>query len=263
MSWDGALSRVFRLVVREKIKMTTAASVLVPGATSFAIRNNADGANNLLISDAGAVTTRAGLTVTTGGATITGTTAIDGRLTTTDGVSSGTARVVGGRAYTNTAASSAITATATETAFSTAYTIPANTLKAGTLVKVRFQGIATATNGTDTLTIKLYLATDTSAGAIVGTALISMAAQDVSNNDVFTGEYELIVRTAGASGTMVGVGTYKSIPAAEGTMTVKDDILASTTVDTTAAQIVACTATWSSTNAGNSCRLDFLRVEIA
>jgi hypothetical protein len=184
------------------------------------------------------------------------------RITTTDGVTSGTARVVGGRAYTSTAASTAISATATETAFSTAYTIPANTLKAGTLVKVRFQGIATATNANDTLTIKLYLATDTTAGAVVGTALISMAAQDVSNNDVFLGEYELICRTVGASGTMVGVGTYKSIPAAEGTMTIKDDILASTTVDTTAAQIVAVTATWSSTNAGNSARLDFLRVEI-
>ena len=184
------------------------------------------------------------------------------RLTTTDGVTSGTARVVGGRAYTNTAASTAIAASSTETAFDTAYSIPANTLKAGTLVKVKFQGIATATNANDTLTIKLYLATDTSAGAIVCTSLIAMAAQDVSNNDVFVGEYELICRTAGASGTMVGVGTYKSIPAAEGTMTIKDDYLASTTVDTTAAQIVCCTATWSSTNAGNSCRLDFLRVEI-
>lgn len=39
-----------------KIIMTTAASQLVPGATSFAIRNNADNANNFIITNAGAVT---------------------------------------------------------------------------------------------------------------------------------------------------------------------------------------------------------------
>ena len=192
-----------------------------------------------------------------------GSKAFKGRLTTNDGVPNGTDRVVGGRAYTNTAASSAVSNTTNETAFSTKYTIPANTLKAGTLVKVRFQGIATATNSTDTLTIKLYLATDTTAGAIVGTVLISLAATDVADNNVFTGEYELIIRTAGASGTMVGVGVFKSIPAAEGTMTSKDDILASTTVDTTVAQIVAATATWSVASSSNSVRLDFLRVEIS
>lgn len=191
------------------------------------------------------------------------TVAVADRMTTTDGVTSGTARVIGGRAYTNTAASTAVTAVTAETAFDTNYSIPANTLKAGTLVKIRYQGIATATNSTDTLAIKLYLATDTTAGAIVGTTLISHAATDVANNDVFQGEYQLLIRTVGSSGTMVGCGTYKSVPAAEGTATYKDDILASTTVNTTVAQIVAVTATWSTNNAGNSCRLDVLSVEIA
>lgn len=48
------------------LTMTAAASKLVPGATSFSHRNNADNADNLLISDAGAVTVRAGLTATSG-----------------------------------------------------------------------------------------------------------------------------------------------------------------------------------------------------
>lgn len=158
--------------------------------------------------------------------------------------------------YVNTAASTAISNSTVEALFSTQYSIPANTLVAGSLIKVRFQGIATATNTTDTLAIKLYI------GGLAGTALISIAATDVANNDVFTGEYELIVRTAGASGTMAGVGTFKSIPAAEGTMTVKDDILASTTLDTTAAQVVGVSATWSVASASNSVRLDFMRVQI-
>jgi hypothetical protein len=63
-----------------------------------------------------------------------------------------------------------------------------------------------------------------------------MAATDVADNNVFEGEYEVIMRTVGASGTMVGTGTFKSVPAAEGTATYKDDILASTAIDTTVAR---------------------------
>lgn len=53
------------------LKFGAAASKIVPGATSLSFRNNADGADNLLISNAGVVTVRAGLVVTAGGATIT------------------------------------------------------------------------------------------------------------------------------------------------------------------------------------------------
>ena len=159
--------------------------------------------------------------------------------------------------WTNTAASTAVTNTTDETLFSTSVSIPANTLIAGSSIRVRYQGIATATNSTDTLAIKLYI------GGLAGTVLLSHAATDVANNDVFQGEYELIVRTAGSSGTMVGCGTYKSIPAAEGTATYADDILASTAIDTTAAKVIGVSATWSVANAGNSCRLDFLRVAVS
>lgn len=159
--------------------------------------------------------------------------------------------------YTNTAASTAISNTTTEALFDTQYSIPADSLRPGQLIKIRYQGIATATNATDTLTIVLYI------GGLTGTALLTHAATDVANNNVFSGEYELIIRTIGASGTMVGCGTKKSVPAAEGTATYADDILASTTIDTTAAQVIGVSADWSVANAGNSVRLDFLRVEIA
>ena len=158
--------------------------------------------------------------------------------------------------YVQAAVGTALTNSVVETALG-AYTIPANSLSVGSLIQVRFQGIATLTNSTDTLTIKLYL------GGIGGTALISMAATDVANNDVFQGEYELAVRTIGSTGTVVGVGSFKSIPAAEGTMTIKDDILASTTLDTTANKDITVSGTWSVASASNSCRLDFLRVIVA
>ena len=153
------------------------------------------------------------------------------------------------------AAGTALTDSTTETALASV-SIGANRLQVGSLIQIRYQGIATATNSTDTLAVKLYI------GGLSGTALISHAATDVADNNVFTGEYELAIRTVGSSGTMVGVGTYKSVPAAEGTATYKDDFLASTTIDTTVAQSVAVSGTWSVASASNSCRLDFLRVVV-
>jgi hypothetical protein len=163
----------------------------------------------------------------------------------------------GGVVYRNLAASAAHTNTTTEALFDAQYSIPANTLVAGSVVKIKFQGIATATNGTDTLVIKLYI------GGLSGTALLTGTATDVANDAIFAGEFTLIVRTAGASGTFVGYGTHTEVPAASGTA-VHDitEIKASTTIDTTAAQVVGVGADWSVANAGNSCRLDMLLVEI-
>ncbi len=160
-------------------------------------------------------------------------------------------------AYTNEAASSALTASSTETLFSTSYSIPPNTLVPGQLIKISYWGICTATNGTDTFASVLRI------GGVAGTALYTHTATDVANNNIFLGEFNLIVRTVGASGTIVGWGWGKNVPAAEGTIAVRDDVLASTTIDTTVAQVIGVTGQFSSTNAGNSARLDFLAVELA
>jgi lipopolysaccharide export system protein LptA len=92
------------------IIMSTAASTLRPGATSFAVRNNADSADNLLITNAGVATIRAGLVVTTGGINATGNSTITGTLggltgvTTSGGlvVSTGGAAITGNSTITGT-----------------------------------------------------------------------------------------------------------------------------------------------------------------
>lgn len=155
-----------------------------------------------------------------------------------------------------TAAGTALTNSTTETALASA-TIPPNFLEVGSIIRIRWQGIATATNSTDTLTIKAYI------GGLSGTLLFTHAATDVADNNVFSGEYELVCRTIGSSGTIVGFGWGKSVPAAEGTATFKDDILASTTINTTVAQTVAISGAWSVASASNSCRLDILNVTVA
>lgn len=64
-----ALSALFGSIVDALLSgvltFSAAVSKLIPGATSFSIRNHADSADNVLITDVGAVTVRAGVTTTT------------------------------------------------------------------------------------------------------------------------------------------------------------------------------------------------------
>jgi hypothetical protein len=148
------------------------------------------------------------------------------------------------------AASTALTNTTAETVFSNGtVTFPANSLKAGDVIRVRAQAIATATNSTDTLNLKLY----------IGATLIAQTgALDVVNNDIGMFDVELVIRTAGATGTFVAEGfAYIGTP---GTANFKPVFLGSTTIDTTAAQAITLSGTWSVANAGDSCRLDVMNV---
>lgn len=156
-----------------------------------------------------------------------------------------------GLLYSNTAASSAITNTTTATDFSLSYTIPANSMKAGDVYRIRGQGIATATNSTDTLAIDLEFG---------GVDLFTIAAADVADNDIFQFDVDVLIRTIGASGTLVANG-MASAHGAAGTATGRSRFKASTTIDTTAAALVVAEATWSVASASNSCRLDCFTVE--
>lgn len=168
--------------------------------------------------------------------------------------------------YANTAASTALTTFTAHRAFDTYATIPANSLQAGSLIQVRYQGIQTAVNGTDTiqpiLTIGGTLAATTLA-VTGGTALLTSTATTGAASLVFWGEYDLLIRTVGSSGTMVGYGKFKKAPAAEGTVTVVDDILPSTTIDTTVDQIISVGLVYSASSASNSVRLDLMHVTVA
>jgi hypothetical protein len=183
--------------------------------------------------------------------------ALTARTTITDGVSSGTAKRIGGLSYCAVAAGTAHT-NSTDEAVLGSFEIPANTIKAGTLVKVRYQGIATATNSTDTLTVVLRCGPTT----LVGQALITHAAVDVADGDIFEGEFTLVARAApGAAAACVGVGSFQTTGAA-GTATRKGAYLASTNFATNGALLMEVTADWSVASAGNSCRLDILTVEV-
>lgn len=148
------------------------------------------------------------------------------------------------------AAGTALTASSTKTTLDSVV-IPANTLKAGDVIRVRAQVVATATNSTDTLTVTLDMG---------GTAIATTGPVDVANGDIGYIDYDIVLRTVGASGTMVAAGSVAlGVP---GTVTAKPKFMASTAIDTTAALTLAVSGTWSTTDAGNSCRLDIMDVQL-
>ena len=108
--------------------------------------------------------------------------AFTGAVTTTDGVASGTARKVGGAAATAVAAVT-LTNSAAETSLGT-YTIPANTVKAGTSVRVRGYVRVTGNAAADTLTLRVKFGTST----VLQTTALVMIANDIAMVDcVITG----------------------------------------------------------------------------
>jgi len=157
-----------------------------------------------------------------------------------------------GLVFSAAAASTAVSNTTAETTFdNSSYTIAANTLQPGDVIRVRLQGIATATNSTDTLNVKLKIGS---------TVVAATGAVDVANNDIGVIDADVVVRTIGASGTLVAAGTTSL--GASGTATAKVFNLASTTIDTTASNVVSASATWSVASSSNSCRLDVMDVQL-
>lgn len=163
----------------------------------------------------------------------------------------GTIMVNPGLPYTDVAASTAVVNTVTETSFGKTFSIPANFLQVGDRIHIKAQGIATATHSTDTLQIKVYI------GA---TVLAATAVLDVANSDIFVVDVTLVIRTNGASGTLIAEGFANIGPPASAT--VKSVSLGSTAIDTTTAQVVDVKATWSVADPGNSVRLDALSIDM-
>lgn len=173
-------------------------------------------------------------------------------MKTSRGILGALALLIGGVAKATAAASAAVTTTITETTMDSV-TFAANELgNAGTVIDFELQGIATATNGTDTLTIKVKIGS---------TVILTLGPTDVANNNIWHVRGRVVIRTTGAGGTMVACGTTTALAAA-GTAAIQWN-LASTAIDTTVAQIFAVTATWSTNNAGNSCRNDVFVVNVA
>lgn len=141
--------------------------------------------------------------------------------------------------------SSNITNTTVETTFSNGtYTIPANTLKAGDIIRVRGVAVVTAQNSTNTHQIKVYLGTT----AVADTVAAALAALDTAFFDV-----TIEIRTAGASGTFVAHA--RTVTSISGAGTTKTTSVASTAIDTTVTNAITVKSTASAASTGNVVKL--------
>jgi predicted RecA/RadA family phage recombinase len=150
--------------------------------------------------------------------------------------------------FSQVAASTAITGTAAITAFDQTYTFAANALKAGDKIRIKALVFCVSTTGAETLVVTLKL------GSIT---IVATGAVDVANSDIAVINAEITIRTDGAGGTLVASGDWNL--GTPGTATTRAFNVASTAIDTTAAQVVTVSQTCSST--GESVRLDQLSVE--
>ena len=152
------------------------------------------------------------------------------------------------------AAGTALSNSTTETVLASAE-LSANTLQRGKLIKIHGAVIATATNSTDTLNVKLRVGPTTLTGTVVGAS----GAVDVANNDVVVIDVTCVPRAAPAASTTVLCDGLITAPGAEGTATARA-AFESLSIDTTAAQLVELTGTWSAASSGDSARADQLLV---
>ncbi len=155
--------------------------------------------------------------------------------------------------YDNVAASTAVSNTvSTEQDFDKTYSLPANTLKVGDVIRIKGWAVVSAEASTDTLTLKLYLGTVT---------LLTTAAVNSAVGDVVWFDATVIVRTIGTGGTIVAAGLDANGPPASATA--KPFFAPSSTLDTTIASVIKASATWSATTATNTVALQGLTVEIS
>jgi hypothetical protein len=179
-----------------------------------------------------------------------------GRLSTTDGVASGTARVVGGRCTANVSAADSLLASAGAAAFvsfAQTYSIPADTLKVGSKIRIRALVRVSNASGADTLSCKLRVGT---------TTLITTTAVDPgATTDIHILEFELTARAApGATASCIGSGTW--ITNTGGTIAHGTGLLGATNLATNGALVLDVQAVWSATTANTAAILETFDVEI-
>lgn len=157
--------------------------------------------------------------------------------------------------YALLAAGIALTNSTAETVLAST-TLAANSLQPGKVLRIRAAVKATATNSTDTLNVKVRIGPTTLTGTTVGAS----GAVDVADNDVVIVDLEVVVRAVGSGTDCVAiVSGFISAPGAEGTATARV-AFESLAIDSTVAQKIEVTGTWSAASASDSCRAESLTV---
>lgn len=176
-----------------------------------------------------------------------------GRVTTTDGVTSGDARIVGGVVHAKQTTTT-VTNTTTETAIGS-HSVPANTIKAGTTVRVRGSFKCTGNAGGHTATLRIKL------GAV---ELLNTSALNTVANDVC--EFEAIVSGRAAPGASVALASLARASYQQGgtlsSAAAVKDAATYTGQATNGALTAQATIQWSAASASDIITCDQFTVEV-
>ena len=158
--------------------------------------------------------------------------------------------------YALLAAGTALTNTTSETVLASTE-LAANALQVGQVYNLKAAVRATATNSTDTLTVRVRVGPTT----LTGTVCASSGAVDVANNDVVIVDLQFVVRSVGASSVVIVSGSC-SAPGAEGTATQRV-AFESLSISSLVAQKVELTGAWSAASASDSCQAESFVLTVA
>ena len=164
---------------------------------------------------------------------------------------------VGGQAKATVADGTSHENTATEGSLDQ-LAIPANTLVAGSTIRIWASGIVEDNNSTDTLTVFIRLGTSTTVAS--NEAVFTSTAVDSADADVYALNGVIQIRTAGSSGTAVAMFSFQDPDAAATTPAWQ--VKASFAVDTTSKLHLDFSADWSVAHADNETNSNMFVVDI-
>lgn len=146
--------------------------------------------------------------------------------------------------------------TTTETAFASTYTIPANTLEVGDIIRIKLWGVYSNTLTPPTVIGKVKIGSTVFAttGTITGGAAASNAG--------WSGEESIVVQSIGSSGVVDAQAFLEFATAATAALTINVPNASTLTLDTTADQAITVTVQWGTASASNTITLRQMIVEI-
>ncbi len=151
--------------------------------------------------------------------------------------------------------SQTISSTTAETAFTSSYTIPANSCVAGRVYRVIARGNYSTTTTAPTLNIRLK------AGAVALAATGAQATTISMTNRQWTLQADVICQTVGTSGTVEAAGSVTRATSAVAAVQWELNNTAAVTMNTTIAQTLAISAQFNAASASNAITLREMSIE--
>lgn len=143
-----------------------------------------------------------------------------------------------------------------DVAFTSSYTIPANSLAVGSVIRINLRGIYGTNIIAPNITGKIKI------GAVVFLTTGTITSIAGVSNSGWTGFAEMIVTGIGTTGAIEAQGYLEFATAATTSLSVNLSNTAAISLDTTISNAITVTVQWSASNAANTISLRIMTVDI-